>query len=105
MGDTWYVDEVLVTFHGRRQYLWRSVDQDGDVLDIFVQPRRDRRAAARFFHKVLKGQSRSPPSRKMATLLQHQRHRTGVPELKFGHPRTENRDDGIHVTPGIGAWS
>ena len=53
-------DEVFVTFQGRRQYLWRAVDQDGDVLDILVQSRRDRRAAARFFRKVLKGQGRSP---------------------------------------------
>ena len=60
LGDTWYLDEVFVTFHGRRQYLWRAVDQDGDVLDILVQSRRDRRAAARFFRKVLKGQGRSP---------------------------------------------
>ena len=43
LGDTWYLDEVL-TFHGRRQYLWRAVDQDGDILDILVQSRRDRRA-------------------------------------------------------------
>ena len=60
MGDTWYLDEVFVTFHGRRQYLWRAVDEDGDVLDILVQSRRDRRAAARFFRKVLKEQRRSP---------------------------------------------
>ena len=45
---------------GRRQYLWRAVDQDGDLLDIVVQSRRDRRAAIRFFRKVLKGQGRSP---------------------------------------------
>ena len=49
-----------VTFQGRQQYLWRVVDQDGDVLDILVQSRRDRRAAARFFRKVLKGHGRSP---------------------------------------------
>ena len=60
LGDTWYLDEVFVTFHGRRQHLWRAVDQDGDVLDILMQSRRDRRSAARFFHKVLKGQGRSP---------------------------------------------
>ena len=59
-GDTWCLDEVFVTIHGRRQYLWRAVDQDGDRLDILVQPRRDRRAAVRFFRKVLKGQGRSP---------------------------------------------
>ena len=60
LGDTWYVDEVFVKIHGRRQYLWRAVDQDGDLLDILVQSRRDRRAAIRFFRKVLKGQGRSP---------------------------------------------
>ena len=36
-------------------YLWRAVDQDGDVIDILVQPRRDERAAERFFRKLLKG--------------------------------------------------
>ena len=39
LGDTWYLDEVFVTCQGRRQYLWRAVDQDGDVLDIFRQVR------------------------------------------------------------------
>jgi putative transposase len=60
MGDTWYLDELFVNIHGRQQYLWRAVDQDGDVIDILHQPRRDRRAAARFFHKLLKGQGRAP---------------------------------------------
>ena len=58
MGDTWYPDELFVTIRGQRQYLWRAVDQDGDVIDILVQSRRDRRAAARFFRKLLKGQGR-----------------------------------------------
>ena len=43
MGDTWYLDELFVTIQGQRNYLWRAVDQDGDVLDILVQSRRDRR--------------------------------------------------------------
>ena len=60
MGDTWYLDELFVNIQGRRQYLWRAVDQDGDVLEILVQPRRDRHAAARFFRKLLKGQGRGP---------------------------------------------
>ena len=42
-----------------RQYLWRAVDQDGDVIDILVQSRRNRGAAALFFHKLLKGQGQS----------------------------------------------
>ena len=51
LGDTWHLDELFVTIQGERQYLWRAVDQDGDVIDILVQPRRNRRAAERFFRK------------------------------------------------------
>jgi len=60
LGDTWYLDEVFVTIQGQRQYLWRAVDQDGDVLDILVQRRRDARAANRFLRKLLKGQGSRP---------------------------------------------
>ena len=49
-----------MTIQGKRQYLWRAVDQDGDVIDILVQPRRNRRAAERFFRKLLKGQGSEP---------------------------------------------
>ena len=59
-GDTWYLDEVFVKIQGRQQYLWRAVDEDGDVLDILVQSRRNRRAAERFFRKLLKSQGREP---------------------------------------------
>jgi putative transposase len=41
LGDTWHLDELFVNIQGRQQYLWRAVDQDGDVIDILVQPRRD----------------------------------------------------------------
>ena len=60
MGDTWHLDEVFVTIQGRRQYLWRAVDEDGDVLDILVQSHRNRRAAVRFFRTLLKAQGRVP---------------------------------------------
>ncbi len=46
--------------NGERRYLWRAVDQDGDVIDILVQSRRNRRAAERFFRKLLKGQGKPP---------------------------------------------
>ena len=59
-GDTWHLDEVFVTINGRRHYLWRAVDQDGNVLDILVQPRRDAKAAKRFFRKLLTKQCRVP---------------------------------------------
>ena len=63
MGDTWYLDELFVTIQGRQHYLWRAVDEDGDVIDILVQSRRNRQAAARFFRKLLKGQGREPHRR------------------------------------------
>ena len=60
LGDTWFLDEVVVTINGERQYLWRAVDQDGDVIDILVQSRRNRLAAERFFRKLLKAQGEVP---------------------------------------------
>ena len=54
-GDKWHLDEVFLTIHGERQYLWRAVDQDGHGLDILVQRRRDKHAAKKFFRKLLKG--------------------------------------------------
>lgn len=60
LGDTWLLDEVFVTIRGKRQYLWRAVDQDGDLIDLLVQPRRNRRAAEKFFRKLLKGEGCEP---------------------------------------------
>ncbi len=60
LGDAWFLDEVFVSIRGRRHYLWRAVDQDGDVIDILVQRRRNARAAKRFFRKLLKGQGSEP---------------------------------------------
>ncbi len=60
MGDTWHLDELFVNIRGRQQYLWRAVDEDGDMIDILVQSRRNRWAALRFFRKLLKGQGREP---------------------------------------------
>jgi putative transposase len=58
MGDTWYLDELFVTIQGRQQYLCRAVDEDGDVIDILVQSRRNKQAAVRFFRKLLKSRGR-----------------------------------------------
>ena len=59
-GDTWHLDEVFLTINGQRQYLWRAVDQDGNVLDILVTSRRDAKAATRFFRKLFKGLRYTP---------------------------------------------
>ncbi len=60
LGDTWHLDELFLTIRGRRQYLWRAVDQDGDVIDILLQPHRGRRAAARFFRRLLRVRAACP---------------------------------------------
>jgi len=54
-GDKWHLDEVFLTINGQRHYLWRAGDQDGTVLDILVQSRRNKGAALKFFRKLLKG--------------------------------------------------
>jgi putative transposase len=60
LGDVWHLDEVFVNIQGKRHFLWRAVDQDGDVIDILVQRHRDTKAARRFFRKLLKGQGSEP---------------------------------------------
>jgi len=59
-GDQWFVDEVFIRIDGQQRYLYRAVDQDGQVLDILVQTRRNTRAATRFFRRLLKRQGRAP---------------------------------------------
>src|SRR5271165_572051 len=54
-GDKWHMDEVFIRIQGVQRYLWRAVDQDGVVLDVLVQERRDATAAKRFFRRLLKG--------------------------------------------------
>ena len=60
LGDSWFLDEVFVSIRGERHYLWRGVDQDGDLIDILVQRHRNANAAKRFFRKLLKGQGSEP---------------------------------------------
>ena len=59
-GDKWHLDEVFLTINGERHYLWRAIDQDGNVLDILVQSRRNKKAAKKFFRKLLKGCQYAP---------------------------------------------
>jgi putative transposase len=59
-GDTFFIDEVFVKIQGRQYYLWRAVDQDGDVVDVFLQRRRDGKAAKRFFKRLLRTSGSEP---------------------------------------------
>ena len=59
-SDTWHLDEMVISIRSRRMYLWRAVDGEGEVLDLLVQPRRDKAAALRLMHKLLKKQGYAP---------------------------------------------
>ena len=95
-GDKWHLDEVFLKIKGKTHYLWRAVDQDGDVLDILVTSHRDAKAATRFFRKLLRG-LRSVPrvlvTDKLASYgVAHRRLMPGVEHRrsKYLNHRAEN---------------
>jgi putative transposase len=59
-GDTFYIDEVFVKIRGVQHYLWRAVDQDGEIIDVFLQRRRDGKAAKRLFKRLLNTHRQEP---------------------------------------------
>jgi len=64
-GDTFFIDEVFVKIQGKQHYLWRAVDQDGEVVAVFLQSRRDGKAAERFFKRLIRTHHGEP--RKIVT--------------------------------------
>ena len=64
-GDTFYIDEVFVKINGKQHYLWRAVDQDGEVVDVYLQAKRDGAATKRFFRRLLRAHGTEP--RKIVT--------------------------------------
>jgi putative transposase len=64
-GDTFFIDEVFVKINGKQHYLWRAIDQDGEVVDVYLQARRDGSAAKRFFRRLLRSHGGEP--RKIVT--------------------------------------
>jgi len=59
-SSTWHVDEVFVRIGGKQMYLWRAVDDEGEVLDVLLQSRRDKAAATKLLRRLLKRQGMSP---------------------------------------------
>ena len=59
-GDTFYIDEVFVKLNGKQHYLWCAVDQDGEVVDVYLQAKRDGAAAKRFFMRLLRSNGGEP---------------------------------------------
>ena len=59
-SDRWHLDEMVVRIAGKRMYLWRAVDHEGEILDVLLQRRRDRRAAVKLMRKLLRKQGFAP---------------------------------------------
>ena len=96
-GDTWHLDEVFVTINGTTHYLWRAVDQHGDVLDILVQSRRNAVAAKRFFRKLLKGLRYVPRVIVTDKLASYRlAHRELVPSVTHRRSKYLNRAENSH---------
>ena len=85
----WHLDEVFISINGRQLYVWRAVDSEGEVLDILVQPRRDRKAALKLMRKLLKTQGLTP-----ATIVTD----------KLGSYRSALRELGIARRHDTGRW-
>ena len=102
-GDTFYIDEVFVKINGKQHYLWRAVDQDGDVVDVYLQEKRDGAAAKRFFRRLLQSNGEEP--RKIVTdkLRSYQvAHREIIPEAihvtdRYANNRIEQSHEATRV--------
>ena len=97
-GDTFYIDEVFVRINGKQHYLWRADDQDGEVVDVFLQAKRDGAAAKRFFKRLLRSYGGEP--RKIVTDKLHSygvAHRELMPEAIHSAKQYEiNRAEQSH---------
>jgi putative transposase len=104
-GDKWHLDEVVITIAGTRHWLWRAVDQDGIVLDVPVQSRRDKRAAERLPRRLLKRQGRPPrvlvtdklasypaATKELLPGVEHRRHKGLNNRAENSHQSTRRRE-------------
>ncbi len=97
-GDKWFLDEVFLTINGKTHYLWRAVDQDGNVLDILVQRRRNKVAARKFFRKLLKSCRYVPRVMITDKLGSYEAaHKDVMPSVEHHrHRRLNNRAENSH---------
>ncbi len=104
-GDKWHLDEVFLRINGKKCYLWRAVDQDGQVLDILVQSRRNKAAARKFFRKLLKCceyvprvvitdklSSYGPAQRECLPSVEQRRSRYPNNRAEYSHQPTRGRE-------------
>jgi len=104
-GDKWHLDEVFISINGVQHYLWRAVDQDGNVLDILVQSRRNTAAAKQFFRRLLKDLAYVPrvvitdklasdgaAQREVLPRVEHRRHKGLNNRAENSHQPTRERE-------------
>jgi putative transposase len=104
-GDKWHLDEVAITIAGKKHWLWRAVDQEGFVLDVLVQSRRDKKAAKRLLRKLLKQQGRAPrvlitdklksyaaAKREIIPGVKHRQHKGLNNRAENSHPPTRRQE-------------
>jgi putative transposase len=113
-ADKWHLDEVVVPIKGRKHWLWRAVDANGDVLDILVQSRRNKAAVMRFFRKLFKiwGQPRvivtdklrsyGAAKSELAPGIEHRQHKglNNRSEASHRHTRRREKVMGRFKSPG-----
>ena len=104
-GDRWHIDEVFLTIGGKIHYLFRAVDQDGEVLDILLQSRRNKKAAKKFFRKLLKKEGYAPrvlvtdklksyaaARKETCPSVVHQQHKRANNRAENSHQPTRERE-------------
>lgn len=103
-NDKWHMDEAVITISGKKFWLWRAIDADGDVLDILVQTRRNTKAAKRFFSRLVrqfglprvvvtdKLRSYIKPIENMAPDADHRAHKGLNNRIENSHRLTRKRE-------------
>lgn len=103
-NDKWHMDEVVITIRGKKHWLWRAIDANGDVLDILVQTRRNAKAAKRFFQRLVarfgeprvvitdKLRSYIKPIKALAPDTDHRAHKGLNNAIKVSHRPTRKRE-------------
>ena len=103
-SDKWHMDEVVITIRGKKHWLWRAIDANGDVLDILVQARRNAKAARRFFKRLVvqfgeprvvitdKLRSYIKPVRTLPPQADHRAHKGLNNAIEVSHRPTRKRE-------------
>lgn len=102
--DKWHLDEVVITIRGKKHWLWRAVDSNGEILDILVQTRRNTRAAKRFISRLIarwgmprviitdKLRSYGAALRKLGLAMDHRAHKGLNNRIEGSHRQTRKRE-------------